>query len=341
MAFRLRMPSSADNPSPLALQWRRALLLLRRTDWRRVWRHNRGRKLLALFLAFFLWATINASERDAERTLELPVRLRSLPPELIVTNQPTKPVSVTVKGPRTILDGVDEHKLRIALDLASTMGGDTRFELNAEMLKPELPRRLKLVRIAPARLKLHIERVVRRTLPVKPDLAGMPAFGYSVVESQVSPDHVEVSGPASKISELAEVQTEPIELRGLSTVTRREVSLAQAADAVSYSTDRVVVILAIEAVIVPREFAKVPVTVLNADANAVRVSPLTVDLTLRGPQALLHNFKLEDGAVTIDAQGQGPGAHSMSVVVNLPEGLEVVRRQPERVTLEIKEAKGR
>jgi hypothetical protein len=43
-------------------------------------RHNRGLKLISLLLAFFLWYSINVSERDAERVLELPVVVRKLPP---------------------------------------------------------------------------------------------------------------------------------------------------------------------------------------------------------------------------------------------------------------------
>jgi YbbR domain-containing protein len=67
-------------------------------------RHNRGLKIISLLLAFFLWYSINVSERDAERVLELPVVVRKLPPDLIVVSGPDRAVSATLRGPRTILD---------------------------------------------------------------------------------------------------------------------------------------------------------------------------------------------------------------------------------------------
>src|SRR5213078_4494528 len=68
-------------------------------------------KLVSLLLAFFLWFSINVSERDAEGTLEIPLQVRQ-PAGYVVTSAPAKPVAVTVRGPRTILDGVDERRAR-------------------------------------------------------------------------------------------------------------------------------------------------------------------------------------------------------------------------------------
>src|SRR5439155_964469 len=84
--------------------------------------------------------------------------------------------------------------------------------LGALAARPPLPRSLKVVRIEPGRVKVRLERVVRRTLPVRPELAGLPPLGYTP-EAGVTPGEVEVSGPASKVEELKEIKTEPLELR--------------------------------------------------------------------------------------------------------------------------------
>src|SRR5439155_9245774 len=125
---------------------------------------------------------------------------------------PAKPIAVTLRGPRTILDGVDERRARLALDLSTAGPGERREELNADMIRPELPRRLKLVRMEPSRAKVKIERLVRRRLPVKVEL-GMPPLGYTT-EPSVAPNEVEVTGPASKVEDLHEIKTESIDLHG-------------------------------------------------------------------------------------------------------------------------------
>src|SRR5262249_13839253 len=86
---------------------------------------------------------------------------------------------------------------------------------------------------------------------------------------------------------------------------------------------------------VVREFKHVDVRILNADDVQADVNPAWIDLTLRGPQRLLHNFKLGDNAVFVDADDLPQGSHKLAPRVDLPAALEVTRRQPEVVTLQV------
>jgi YbbR domain-containing protein len=306
-----------------------------RRSLREALQRHPGLKILSLVLAFFLWFSINVSERDAERIVELPVSVRRLPPGLIVTNLPAKPVVFTLRGPRTILDGVDERKVRVALDLSTAAPGETRIELNSDMIRPELPRRLKVLRVEPARLKMRVERLVRRRLPVRADLAGMPALGYTIAESTVTPGQVEVIGPASKVDELKEVTTETVDLRGAAETIQRDALLSWAGDFVSFSPEHVTVTVTFEEVMVSRDFKRVEVRIVNAAGVPAKVTPSQVDVTVRGPQRLLHNYRVPDGAVTVDASGLAPGAHRVRARIDLPQALEVTRRQPELLTLQV------
>ena len=71
------------------------------------------------------------------------------------------------------------------------------------------------------------------------------------------------------------------------------------------------------------------------------MSPATIDLTVRGPQRLLHNYKLGDGVVYVDAADLPAGSHKLAPRVDLPPALEVTRRQPEAVTLQLGARGGR
>jgi YbbR domain-containing protein len=315
--------------------WWRILGRLRPRDLREALRRNTGLKAVSLVLAFFLWFSINVSERDAERVLELPVVVRRLPPDLIVTSGPDRTVAVTLRGPRTILDGVDEQRERVALDLATATPGEMRIELASDMIRPDLPRRLKLVRLEPQRLKVQVERLLRRRLPVRAELAGAPALGYMIAESSVRPAEVEVAGPKSKVEEMQEVRTEPVDMQGLSQGLQRNVLLAWAGDLVSFTPDHVLVTVSVEEVSVTREFKDVPVRVANARGLQVRLVPPTADVTLSGPQRLLHNFRLEGGDAWVDAAGLGAGSHRVTLQLTLPSGLEVTRRRPEQHALQI------
>ncbi len=336
-----RSAPRAQTPEPPGLRptpvppWRRPLRVPTIRDVREGVRQNPGIKLVSLLLAFFLWFSINMSERNAERIVDLQVTVRKLPTDLIVTSAQTEPAKVTLRGPRTILDGLDERKTRLAVDLAGASPGDTRVELSADMLRPDIPRRLKVVQIEPARLRLRLERLVRRRVPVRADLAGMPGLGYTVTESHVTPTQVEVSGPATKVDDLKEITTEPIDLRGLTESVQRDVALAWAGGFITFSPDHVRVTVSFEEVVVTRAFKSVPVTIVNAVDTGAQVTPTRADVTVRGPQRLLHNFKIPDDAVTVDVAGLSPGVHRLPVRVDLPPALEVVSRQPDTVTVQV------
>jgi YbbR domain-containing protein len=331
-------PPGPPQPTP---PWKRLFRFPTQRSLREALQRNRALKILSLILAFFLWFSINVTERDAERIVELPVSIRRLAPGLVVTNLPAKPIAFTLRGPRTILDGVDERKLRASLDLSAAAPGESRLEVTADMIRPELPRRLKMIRVEPSRLKLRVERLVRRRLPVRADLAGMPALGYTVAESTVTPNQVEVSGPASKVDDLKEIATETVDLRGLSETMHRDTLLSWAGDFVSFTPEHVVVTVTVEEVMVSREFKHVDVQIVNATGRPVRVTPSQVDLAIRGPQRLLHNYRVADGAVTVDAGGLPPGLHRIPVHVDLPPALELTRRQPDVLMVQVGEGGSR
>jgi YbbR domain-containing protein len=330
--LRLRRRLAARDPD--APRWR----LPRPGQLRASLRNNPGLKLVSLLLACFLWYSINALERDAERVIEIPVSIRKTPADLIVTTPPTKPVMVTLRGPRTILDGVDEGRTRLVVDLSGAAPGETRIEFNEGMLVPELPRRLKALRMQPARLKVRVEPLAKKRLPVRLNLAGSPALGYRITGSSITPDHVEVSGPRSKVEGLTEIATESVSLHGLAKPLDRNVPLEWVADYVSVVPDRVRVRVQFEEEVVTREFRNVRVHVLNAE-NA-KLGKATVDITVSAPQRLLHNFKLSGQVATVDAAGLDPGAHQLPVQVNLPPGFDVTGVDPQTVEVTLPAASG-
>ena len=330
---------SAPAPERPPRPWERWLRFPRWDDVRAALGRNRGMKLVSLLLAFFLWYSINEIERDAEGRLEVPVRATP-PAGYMVTSGPSKPVAVTLRGPRTILDGVEERRVSFALDLANAAPGDVRVELKDEMIRPLLPRRLKVVRIEPSRVKVRLERRVRRSLPVRPELAGLPPLGYTA-EPSVTPGEVEVSGPASKVEELKEIKTEPVELRGAPEPVSRPAFLSWAGEFVDITPDRVTVSVAFQATMMSRRFEHVEVSLRNAGEGLhAKLVPAHIDVTVQGPQRVLNNYTLEAGSVYVDAAGKGPGSHRVTPTVELPQSIEVKRREPEMQTLEVTAKKG-
>ena len=176
----------------------------------------------------------------------------------------------------------DNKQTRLVVDLSEASEGDVRVDLNDASMVPELPRRLKVVRITPGRLDAKLEKLAKRRLPVKPTLAGAPGVGYRVAESTPVPDHVEVTGPAKTVDGMKEVSTRPIDLDGLTSTLERTALLETAGDFVSLVPDRVRVSVRFDEILMSHEFPHVPIALRNGDQ--AKITPSQVDVTVHGPR---------------------------------------------------------
>ena len=89
-----------------------------------------------------------------------------------------------------------------------------------------------------------------------------------------------------------------------------------------------------------REFHGVDVRVLHVEGLRAQLVPARVDLVLRGPQHVLHNYTLGDGAAYVDAVGLMPGTYRVSARVDLPPSLELVKQRPDPLTLHLSPPEG-
>mgnify|MGYP005835151363 CR=1 FL=1 len=317
-------------------EWGRRILEVLRSprQWIGVLTYNLPLKLLSLAIAFALWSFVNFGERDAEDTLRVPIELRNIPANLMITSPRDDFVEVRVVGPRTLLGRVDRNRLAIPIDLSGVKPGPAVFRLSADSLP--LPRGVRVVRITPAQITLELERVAHKTVPVRMRLAGrLPAY-LQIADTKVSPEMVEVSGPVSTIEDVTTAYTQPIDVTSLGPGTfERELPLEPVGDYVSFSANRVAVQLRVEEIQITKQLRRVRVEVRNARLQAV-VTPATVDVTVRGPKRLLQEGTpaLEVSAYW-DADGKGPGRYEATPLVSAPAGIEVVAVEPSvvRVTL--------
>jgi YbbR domain-containing protein len=290
-------------------------------------RHNLGLKVGSVAFACLVWYATNLLERDAERVVDVPVGPRQVPADLTVVDAPTTPLAITLRGPRTLLEGVEEARLKFVLPARGLVVGTNRVDLQAGHIEPELPRRLRVVRLQPGRIELRTEPLHRRRVPVHVELAGSPAFGYSVAETQVAPGTVDVAGPASVVDQLRVAQTVPIDLRGADGDVTRTASLEWVGDYVQFEPDRVSATVHVEPIVVTREFRDVPVRVLGSPGATL--TPPTLQLTLRATERVLTDFQVPADAAVVDATGLAPGTHQVEVTVEMPRDIEVVTRTPE------------
>jgi YbbR domain-containing protein len=305
------------NPRGLARRLRQNLLL----------------RIFSFAFAVGLWAFVNLGERDAEKTMQVPVVFRGLPEHLAVTSPVVEGVDVRVRGPRTLLGTLEERRGQvITVDLSNVRAGRTTFRVDGEMLS--LPRGVRVVRVSPSQLQFDVDRMSERSVPLVADLEATPP-GFRVVDVEVTPRRVTLSGPASAIDAIREVRTERVPLGTQPGVVERSAAVRRDDPGLRVSPSRVDVHFRLEEVFMTREFKNVEVGVRGADAEAVKLKTRWVNVSVRGPERLLRTLEFDPASVRVDANRLAPGSHRLKVQVELPEGLELGTVRPDAVDVQV------
>ena len=304
---------------------------------RQVLTRNFALKLLSLFIAFSLWFFVNFGERDSEESLKVPLELRNIPAHLMITSPRVDFIDLRVSGPRALLGRIDRNRLSFGLDLNGVRPGPAVFRIDVGSLN--LPRGVQALRINPSQVTLEMERVGHKAVPVRLRLNGKPPPDLQVGDTKVSPETVQLTGPASDVRDIAAVNTEPLDVSAATAGTiERELRLESSGDYISFSANRVAAQVRIEDVQVTREFKSVPIEVRNA-STPYRLTPDHLRLSVRGPKRLLSSLELDPGAVYIDADGVGMGQHTLKPSVELPTGVEMVSLDPAKVELTLEKVR--
>src|SRR5262249_8733000 len=159
--------------------------------------------------------------------------------------------------------------------------------------------------------------------------SGKPPADLLAADTKVSPETVQVVGPASDVEDVRVVNTSAVDISGVSApiTLEREVDLEPAGENILFSGDRVAVLVRIDQVVVTREFKRVLIEVRKVE-RPFRITPDQVRLTVRGPKHQIDSLELNHAAVHIDADSDDPGEYAMKPTVELPAGIEVVATDP-------------
>ncbi len=306
-------------PSLLALVWRRA-------------RRNFGLKILSLLIAIGLWSFVNAGQRSAIESMQVPVSYRGLARGLVIVNRPVDFVKIQVMGPRTLLSLLDPERLTVKLDLASIGPGQASFKITPAMF--DVPRQTTVTSVSPSDVMLDVDRIVRRDVPVRLTLEGTVAKGYAVQAMEVQPHTVRVIGPSRYVDALEAIRSDPIDVTGAVADVDRVVGLVSPTDpGVILSMVKAEAKINVVQKVTDREFRNLDLQVKDTGYK-YRIKPKTGSVTLHGPELKLEQLS-SDGLLYVEAKDLGPGVHFIPVQVNLPDGIELVRQSPQKVKLTI------
>lgn len=179
--------------------------------------------LLAVAIAITLWAVVATRERGLV-SAAVPIEYVGLAPDLILTGAPRDSADVDVAVARWAWTRFRPDGLRLRVDLSRAGEGERLVPVSAENV--QAPPGVRVRRVDPSRLHLHLTRAAEATLRVVAAVRGTPAPGHRVAAVRVDPIAVLVKGPRSTIETRESVQTMPVDVAGRRNSVTQSVGLA-------------------------------------------------------------------------------------------------------------------
>ena len=180
-------------------------------------------RLLAIAIAAAVWVLVVTGDRGLV-SIAVPIEYAGLSRDLMLTDAPRETADVEVAVARWAVSRFRPDAVRVRVDVSTLREGDGSVTLSAGDI--QAPVGVRVRRVAPARLRVHVARVSEATLRIVPMVRGVPAPGHRVVAVRVEPIAVHVKGPRSTIETRDTVQTVPVDVTGHRSSLTRSVGLA-------------------------------------------------------------------------------------------------------------------
>jgi YbbR domain-containing protein len=161
---------------------------------------------------------------QSEGHYKVNLEMVNVPRELALVGNVPQHVVVRLAGPRAVLSGLDERKLAYTIDLTSMQQGVSTYEVIPSRFG--LPGGVEVTQVSPSKISLEADRKVKKRIPVRPRVAGVPAPGITVVSATVEPAIIEMEGPERVLKATRDVPTEVVDISGLAGNFERNVDLA-------------------------------------------------------------------------------------------------------------------
>ncbi len=206
---------------------------------------NLGWKLGALAVSALLWIAVSA-EPDLVTTRAVPILYRGLAAQYMVTGDVPESVRIEIRGSAAQLSSTALADTVARFDLSNIGGaGENTFTIADSNLT--LPRGVTFLRAVPSQLRLRIALMAEKDVPVQVRTNGHVAAGYRLVSATAQPATLRVAGSEQRVDALSSVETDALDLDGLTAPTSRRVNAFVADPEVRFESSPIVSVqLAIE-----------------------------------------------------------------------------------------------
>lgn len=294
-----------------------------------------------IFLFFFLVAggfwLLQTLNNDYEAEFSIPVRLRGVPNNVMITSEPPTELRVKVKDKGTVLLNyiLGKSFYPVVLDYSDYQGVDNQVRIYAPQFEKKVLGQLnvstRLLSMKPDTLEYIYSTGASKLVPVK--LRGTVSAGrqYYLSDTIFRPDSVLVYAPEGVLDTITAAYTQRVELEDISDTLKRQIPL-RVQKGVKFVPSSIEMLLPVD--IYTEKTVEVPLRGVNFPADKVlRAFPSKVQVTFQIGLSRFRQITANDFHIYVSYEELlRLGADKYTVKLkNIPDGVSHIRFNPEQV----------
>jgi YbbR domain-containing protein len=297
-------------------------------------------KLIAAVVSILLYGLVLFQE-ESEGLIDFDIERidPSSNSSLVITSEFPDTVRVRLRGPRSIINTLKQEDLRpIKVDLSNRKGGTSYYTFSEEQFN--IPPVLKFIRVTPESVQLKMERRITLQPPIRVRTYGNLARGTELQDvPQIEPAVVSAIGTDSSLSGLKSIETEDIDIEGLSVGKHEVMVLPRRIEGVTLTQEeKIKVTMNVQWIMGQRMFSGLPV-LAKGTALSAAIKPKEVTITLSGAKILLEKLRpslVQPFAILEESESGRPGVYRSRVLtIDLPDGINVTSIVPKSVQVRL------
>lgn len=301
--------------------------------------------LFFVFVSFSFWL-LQVLNDDYETELSIPVRMKQVPDNVVLTSELPSEMKVSVKDRGTVLVnyllGHTFYPLIIDFDDYSDKGSQVRIPSMSlgKKISAQLSQSTKLLSIKPDTLEFIYTKGAAKTVPVRICGSIKPERQYYVSDTIFSPDSVKVYAPKAILDTITAAYTQTVNLEDVSDTLRKRISIVPVKGArfIPDYTD-----MALKVDVYAEKTVDVPVIGINFPQDKVlRTFPTKVQVTFQIGLSRFMEVDEDDFLVAVDYnQLQNENNDKCRLELKqFPKGVNHVRINPQEMDYIIEQKVG-
>jgi diadenylate cyclase len=168
--------------------------------------------LISVLFISAVWFSFTRGQ-DTLVTLEVPIEYVNRDPKMDIVETSVNAVRLQLSGSGALIKSTRPEQIRVRTNLATALPGSNTYSITRENIS--LPPGLTLIDINPPAVKVTLDIMIKKTLPIQVDWVGRLREDLILTGVTVTPESIEVIGGSRILETISTIYTEQILLNAI------------------------------------------------------------------------------------------------------------------------------